>query len=279
MNLSRFLPDRWFICLQQLRRYGRLPDLHRPRTFHDKIQWYKLYVRDPLMTKAADKLAARDYVRDKGLAALLNELLGVYDSPDTIDLRDLPSRFVLKANHGSNMNIICRDKSTLDWSECRSRMRGWLATRHFEGAREWAYKHIQPRLLCEEYLDSGGELLDYKFYCFHGKPEMLLVCTGRHSESGLKYTAYNLNWQRLPVTKGRPAADFSIEKPATLTSMIEAAGRLSQDFLFVRVDFYEVAGRLVFGELTFYPDGGFHPFEPDSYNYAMGSLLKLPIRR
>jgi hypothetical protein len=280
MRLARLVPDHWFLCLQQLRHFGTIPDLRHPRTFNDKLQWYKLHYRDPIMTKLADKLLVREYVRAKGYPELLNQLLGVYDAPQDIDLSALPTRFVLKANHGSGMNIICRDKAGLDWSASCARMRRWLATRHFEGSREWAYKNIRPLLLCEKYLENeNGELVDYKFFCFHGKPELLVVCTDRHSSRGLKYTGYDMHWQRIPVTKGRPVSDKAFVKPAAFATMVEVAAKLSEGFPFLRVDLYEVAGQVVFGELTFYPDAAFEPFAPDHYNYLLGDLFRIPTRR
>jgi len=279
-RLSRYLPDPLFVTLQQLRHTGRFLNLRNPRTFTDKLQWYKLYYRDPLMTRIADKLEVREYIREKGFAGLLNELYGVFDSVDTIPLASLPPSFVLKATHGSSMNIICRDKRSVDWAASLARMQGWLDTNVYELAREWAYKNIRPRVICEKYLENEGEgeLLDYKIFCFDGKPEATFVCTGRYGPGGVRYAAYDLDWQRIHVTKGKPVCDRDFDKPATFPVMCKVASALSKGFPFLRVDFYEVQRELIFGELTLYPDAGLVPFKPDSYDRALGSLFRLPVR-
>lgn len=277
-KLSQLLPDRWYVSLQQLKYDGRLPNLRHPQTFTDKVQWYKLYYRDPLLTQIADKLEVREYIRQKGFAGLLNDLYGVFDSVDEIPLASLSPSFVLKATHGSGMNIICRDKRSVDWAASLARMRGWLDTNYYDRCREWAYKDIRPRVICEKYLENeeAGELLDYKFYCFGGQPELIFVCTGRYGPGGVRYTVYDLDWRRIPVTKGRPSGDRDFARPATLTTMCQVASSLSTGFPFLRVDFYEVAGRLIVGELTLYPDAGLAPFKPKSYNLALGKLFRLP---
>ena len=276
--LLRALPDRAFIKLKCLKKDGFLPDLRNPRTFNEKLQWYKLYYRDPLMTRMADKYEVRKFLEDKGFSGLLNELYGVYDSVKDIDFNRFPNSFVLKATHGTAMNIICKNKADLDLEKCCAVMNGWLKKNHFSLDREWSYKNIRPRLICEKFLENEAysELLDYKFYCFNGKPTAVFVCDGRYCKRGVRYNAYDLDWNRLNVTKGKPASDLYIDKPKKFTDMINIAGQLSQGFPFLRVDFYEVEGRIFFGELTFYPSGGFRPFKPDSYNYVWGDLFVLP---
>jgi len=277
-GLSRSLSDAAFVHLLYLKSHGRFLSLRRPRTFNEKLQWYKLHYRDPLMVILADKYAVRRYLEAAGHADLLNELYGVYDRVEEIDFDSLPQRFVLKATHGSNMNIICRDKKTLDREECRVVMKNWLATKYYHSGRQWAYKDIPPRLVCEKYLENEefGELLDYKFYCFGGKPEFLWVCSGRYGAGGVKYNAYDMDWRRIRVFKGKPGSELDIQKPAGFEAMVAVARDLCGKFPFIRVDLYSVAGRLVFGEFTFYPDSGTVPFTPDRYNYYFGDFFILP---
>lgn len=274
----RYMPDKMFVCLQYLETYGRFPDLKNPRTFDEKLQWYKLYYRDPLMTDLADKYEVRAYVASKGFGGILNELIGVFDTVDAINPATLPNRFVLKATHGSAMNIICKDKASLNWAEARTQLTRWLQVDYSSCGREWSYKNIQPRLICEKFLENSEfhELIDYKFYCFEGKPELLFVCTGRYGAEGLKYNAYDMNWNCLPVHKGRESRKLDIEKPDTWGQMTEIARTLSQGFPFMRVDLYSISGKVYFGELTFYPDNGKCPFTPDEYNFIYGDLLVLP---
>lgn len=277
-KISKILPDKLVINLLYRDVYGCYPDLKNPRTFDEKIQWYKLYYRNPLMTALADKYAVRKYVEEKGLAAILNELYGVYDNADEIDLSGLPDRFIIKATHGWNMNFTCKDKKSLHWSECCRTMNGWLKTNHYASAREWSYKNIKPRLICEKYLENEAfhELIDYKFYCYNSKPEVLFVCTGRFSPGGVKYNAYDMNWNRIYAYKGKPCSDLVIEKPKTFEFMVSVAEKLCEGFPFVRIDLYSLEDRVIFGEATFYPDAGFVPFTPEHYNFVFGDYFILP---
>jgi len=272
------LPDKLFVNLFYREAYGYFPNLNNPKTFDEKLQWYKLYYRVPLMTTLTDKYEVRRYLEDKGFSGILNELYGVYNSVDKIDFSKLPERFVIKATHGSGMNIICKDKESLNWETSRRLMNKWLKRNWYHFGREWPYKNIRPRLICEKYLENKEfeELIDYKFYCYNNKPEMLFVCTGRFSAGGLKYSAYDMDWNRISVYKGRPSSDIVMEKPDNLQAMITIASELCQGFPFIRVDLYSVKGKIVFGELTFYPDSGIVPFTPDKYNYFFGDLFILP---
>jgi hypothetical protein len=276
--LSRALPDTAYVRALYFRGHGRFLSLRRPRAFNEKLQWYKLYYRDPVMTTLSDKYAARLYLEANGHGALLNELYGVYDRAEAVDFAALPARFVLKATHGSGMNIICRDKESLDADRARALMKDWLRTNYFYSGRQWAYKNIRPRLICEKYLENEefGELLDYKFYCFGGRPEVLWVCSGRYGTRGVVFNAYDMEWKRMPVTKGKPGSDLAIEKPENFAAMVALAGELCQGFPFIRIDLYSISGKLIFGEFTFYPDSGVVPFSPERYNYFFGDLFVLP---
>lgn len=274
----KVLPDNLFIYLLYWEAYGYFPNLNDPKTFDEKLQWYKLYYRVPLMTTLTDKYEVRLYLEDKGFAGILNEFYGVYNGVDEIDFFKLPERFVIKATHGSSMNIICKDKESLNWETCRRLMNKWLKRNYYHMGREWVYKDIKPRLICEKYLENEefNELIDYKFYCYNNKPEVLFVCTGRFSADGLKYAAYDLAWNRIYAHKGRLSSDFVMEKPDNLQDMSTIASELCQGFPFIRVDLYSVKGKIIFGELTFYPDCGIGPFTPDQYNYFFGDLFILP---
>jgi hypothetical protein len=272
------LPDKLLIYLFYWEAYGYFPNLNDPKTFDEKLQWYKLYYRVPLMTTLTDKYDVRLYLEDKGFAGILNELYGVYNGVDEIDFSKLPERFVIKATHGSSMNIICKDKESMNWKTCRHLMNKWLKRNYYHLGREWAYKNIKPRLICEKYLENEecNELIDYKFYCYNNKPEVFFVCTGRFSAEGVKYNAYDMDWNRIYAYKGKPSSDLVIEKPANLQAMITIASELCQGFPFIRVDLYSLKEKIIFGELTFYPDSGVCPFTPDKYNYFFGDLFILP---
>jgi hypothetical protein len=277
-NIMKILPDKAYVRLLYLKTHGHFLHLRHPRTFNEKLQWYKLYYHDPLMVTLSDKYQVRKYLEAQGHGCLLNELYGVYDRVEEIDPDALPERFVIKATHGSNMNIICRDKRKLDWKKSCTRMANWLQTDYFYSGRQWAYKGIRPRLVCEKYLENEEfhELLDYKFYCYGGKPEVVFVCSGRYSPGGVKYSVYDMNWNRIYMRKGNPCSDLDVLKPSHFEAMVSIVQKLCASFPFIRVDLYSISGKLIFGEFTFYPDSGTVRFSPDRFNYFFGDLFVLP---
>lgn len=253
-------------------------NLKRPRSFNEKMQWLKLYYQHPLLTRCADKAAVRGYVAETIGAEYLVPGLGIYQHPEDIDFDRLPDKFVLKTNHGYRQNIICRSKDTLDRHLALEQLRAWIrpeANLYFQ-TYEWCYRDIPPRIVCETLLEveDGGDLKDYKVMCFNGKPELLFVCSDRWTE--LKVDFFDLDWNRLPFTRSHPLSSTPLEKPATFHQMVDLAAKLAAPFPFVRVDFYEVQGRALFGEMTFYPGSGMERFDPVEWDYKLGALLTLP---
>jgi hypothetical protein len=274
------VPDRLVVEWRFRKAYGRPLDLARPCTFDEKLAWYKLYYRRAIMTQLADKYAVRQYVIDKGHGRILNDLYGVYDRAEDVPFDALPDAFVLKTTHASGWNIICRDRRALDVGEARARLRRWLARSYYLAGREWSYKNIRPRIVCERYLENEGlgELIDYKWYCYGGRPEVMFVCCGRFKPEGVRYDAFDMDWNQLHTCKGRPAAGLGWPRPPDFEAMREIARDLCQGFPFIRVDLYSVQGRIYFGELTFYPDSGLVPFSPEPFNRFFGDFLQLPER-
>lgn len=258
---------------------GREVNLNNPKEFSDKIQWLKLNWYDPLATKCADKYEVRDFVRERVGEEILNELYAVYDSVEEIDISELPTSFVLKGTHGSGFNIVCHDKSKVNWEEAFVKMRRWLNLNYFYKYREWVYKDIQPRIICEKYLSEDNEktsLTDYKFYCFNGDPLYCQVIKNR--EFGGTIDFFDKEWNRMEFNglQEMPHSKGKIPKPEGYKNMLEYARNLSKDFPFVRVDLYYVKRRIYFGELTFFPRSGFGSFSPPEWNTKIGNLLKLP---
>jgi len=271
----KFLPDRLFVKLFYYYSYGKFPDLKNPRTFDEKLQWYKLYYRKPEMTILADKFEVRSYVEEMGLGNILNELYFVKSRLSADDLKGLSGSYVIKATHGCGMNVVKVNAVHTDNEELVKEVNGWLKLNHYYHGREWAYKNIKPRVICEKYLENKefGELIDYKFYCYGGKPEVVFACAGRFSEDGVKYNAYDMDWNRIYTYKGKSGVDIDFQRPDNFNEMKEAARVLSGDYPFIRVDLYSVEGKTVFGELTFYPDSGIVPFSPDEFNFFFGDLF------
>ena len=254
---------------------GKELDLANPKTFCEKTNWYKVNGKKLLMAKCADKVAVRDYVTEKGYGDCLNEIYGVYDRVDDIDLNNLPNQFVIKAAHGSHMNYIVKDKESFDWKHARKMMKTWLHQDIYWSGREWVYKDIPKRIIIEKYLeDENGELRDYKFYCFNGKPEFIQYDIGRYSHHYRNF--YDLEFNALPFKNGcEQNFEIDIEKPLGLHKMIAIAKVLAEPFQFARVDFYSVYDEIVFGEITFFHEGGSTPFEPKEYEEIIGNKWQL----
>lgn len=272
-----FISDADDIRRTYKKRYGREINLSNPQTLCEKLQWIKLFYRDPVMVRCADKYEIHNYLDEIGMADLGNEVLGVYDSANDIDFDSLPQKFVAKATHGSGWNLICKDKSKLDRKKAVAEMNSWLKLDTFVFGREWHYKDIPRRIVVEKFLDYTP-LYDYKFMCFNGVPKYLQLngdIDGKHYVD-----FYDLNeWKHLPITyMGFHRSPVDIEKPAQLDRMIELATQLSSRFPFVRVDFYNFEDKVILGELTFFPSSGLRPIIPEDFEYdeLFGNLLILP---
>ena len=275
--IKKLVPDFLYVRIIYLAAYGKLPDLNNPETFDEKLQWYKLKWRNPIMTRLADKYEVRNYLKEKGYGHLLNELYFVKDNLEVNDFERLPEQYVIKATHGCNMNIFNDGKLPVNKEKAVQTMDKWLASNLYDHGREWAYKNIKPRVIAERYLENTGlgELLDYKFYCYDGKPVVVWVCGGRRSEHGVRYKAYDMDWNELDITKGKESLRVSFERPGTFDEMKEIVSDLSRGFPFIRVDLYSVENRVYFSEFTFYPDSGIIPFTPPEYNKFFGDPFKL----
>lgn len=280
--VSRFFSDKCYIKLMYRLHLGKRPDIENPRTYNEKLQWIKLYDRRDEYTMMADKYEVRKYVADKIGEEYLIPLLGVWDRAEDIDFDKLPDKFVLKCNHNSGKGMcICKDKSKLDIANVRRELSDGLKEKYFYKGREWPYKNIKPRIVCEKYMESSsGDLKDYKFMCYNGEPKHCFVFSDRFSESGAYLTVFDTNWER--VTLSRPkfdVRDIEISKPVNFEKMIEFACVFSEGIPFSRIDFYEVDGKIYFGEITFFPSSGFQAFEPENWDDIMGSWITLPEKK
>jgi hypothetical protein len=263
-----------------IRGAGYEPNIVRPTTFNEKIQWLKLHYRDDLMTVCTDKYAVREHVEREIGAEYLVPLIGVWDTPEKIPFDELPQKFVLKTNNSSGTNIVCTDKSALDRDAAIAQLTEWMRpeANHYNFTYEWCYKNIAAKILAEEFIDAlDGDLLDYKLLCFDGKVRYIFVCSER--KTGLKVDFFDTDWNHLPFTRHYPNSDKAIPRPERLAEMISVAETLAAPFPFVRVDLYEIESRVQFGELTFYPGGGFEAFDPHEWDERLGTAIRLPRRR
>lgn len=272
-NILKLMSDKNQIRIKYLFNFGKLPDLNNPTTFNEKLQWLKLYNRNPLYTVMVDKFQVRKYISDKIGDDYLIPLLGSWEKPEEIDFESLPSKFVLKCNHNSGTGmLICSDKNKINIEKVKDELQKGINEDYYIYSREWPYKNVPRKIICEEYL--GDNPNDYKFFCFNGKVEYILVCSDRFDS--IKETFFDRNWNVAPFKRPNIEIDDKIKKPINFNKMIELSEFLSEDIPFLRVDFYEVDNKIYFGELTFYPASGFSPFEPNDWDYKLGELIELP---
>ncbi len=275
--LYRFNPKLTLEVLFRIK-LGYSLNLAHPTTYNEKLQWIKLYDRNPLMPICCDKFTVREYVESKGCGGILNNLIWQGFDPGEIPFDELPERFVVKVTHGSTFNIICENKNELDRADVIAKCRKWLKAQFLPCYGEWFYGIEKPRVIVEEYLEGDGDdpLFDYKFFCFNGEPKMVYVDTWRKGSHAIN--AYDMAFNLFEgVQLGYPNDDATnIAKPEALPEMIDIARTLSTDFHHVRVDLYCTNGRVYFGELTFTKGAGFGKISPYEFDVRMGEWLKLP---
>ena len=271
------LTDKKYLEYRFLSEMGYKLNLKNPQTFNEKLQWLKLYDRNPEYTKMADKYEVREYIKEKIGEEYLIPLIGVYDKFDDIDFDKLPNQFVIKCNHDSGGLIICKDKNRLDIETARKKINRSLKTNYYYSGREWPYKNVKPRIIIEKYMEDSNksDLIDYKLFCFNGIPKIVLVCSERFSSSNMCETWFDMNWKLIDMTESGHRVDSTISKPKQLKKMVELSKKLSKNIPFIRVDWYEIGDKLYFGELTFYPASGFEKFEPKEWNKKIGDMLSI----
>lgn len=255
---------------------GNMLNLDNPKRFSEKLQWYKLNGKDPLMQICADKNRVRKYISDLGYGYLLNEQYGVFKHVEDIDFDSLPNKFVMKAAHGSGWNIIVKDKNKLNKKKAKMLMRSWLKQDTSWSGREWVYKDMPRSIVIEKYLeDETGELRDYKFFCFNGQPRFMQLEVGRNTAHNTR-NFYDMDWKLMPFGKELPHnPNLNVPKPTLFDEMKKIAENLCKPFQFVRVDLYQANGKVFFGELTFFPAGGAPDFVPDQYDEIVGDMWEL----
>lgn len=276
-NLQRFLTDKQSIQLKYRCSLKKKLNLGNPKSFTEKLNWQKLYDRNPIYTKLVDKYEVKKYVADLIGEEYLIKTIGVYDNVSQIDFDSLPYKFVLKCTHDSGDIIICKNKEGLDIENAKEKLSKGLKNNFYYDSREWPYKNVIPRIIAEEYMEDSktGELRDYKFFCFDGRVECMFVASDRQNREEPFFDFFDMDYHHLDIRNGHPNSDVLPDKPVCFELMKELASNLSKGLPQVRVDFYEVDGRVYFGELTFFHFGGFTPFEPEEWDYRLGSLIDL----
>lgn len=278
--LKNLVPAKAYCSYIYQRSTGKKINWKNPTTFNEKLQWLKVYDHNPLYTQMVDKYSVRSYISEKIGEEYLIPLIGVWDKFEDINFDELPDQFVLKCTHDSGGVVICRSKSDLDFEEVRSRINNSLKRNYYYNGREWPYKNVTPRIICEKYMvdESGYELKDYKLMSFNGKVKCSFVCHNRDSDN-MYVDFYDNEWNKMPFKRHYPSSPLGIVKPHSYDEMIRIAEKISKGIPFLRVDFYDINGKIYFGELTFFPGSGFEEFTPDVYDELLGSWIELPERK
>lgn len=281
-KLSPFIKNdekylKWYYFLHTHKRLN----LTNPTTYNEKLNWLKLYDHNPLYTTLVDKLKVKDYVSEKIGIDYVIPTIGVWKHAEDIEWDQLPDRFVLKTTQGGgNIGVtICRDKSKVDKDKVVKKMNSALKQNLYYSSREWPYKNVEPRIFAEEYMeDEHRELRDYKFFCFNGKCQMVEVLTERQTRKTAFANFYDRDYNPMPFKGGHPTNPISPQKPNGFERMVSIAEMLSENLHHVRIDLYDINGKVYFGEFTFFHSGGVSTFKPAKWDEKIGTWLNLPVR-
>ena len=276
----RIMNDKDYISFQFKKALKRELDLENPQSLNEKLQWIKLYDRNPEYTKMVDKYEVKEYVKNIIGEQYIIPTLGIYDNFNQIDFDKLPNQFVMKCTHDSGSTIICKDKKTFDIDKAKKVLTKSLRHNFYYKAREWPYKNIKRRIIIEKYMkdDNLEDLEDFKLQCFNGVVDNIFVCVERYTETGVKYHYFDRNWNYLPYCpyEGIDATNVGVARPEKLDEMIEISEKLSKGIPEVRVDLYYINGKIYFGELTFFSHGGYDLDITYEADMEMGKRMSLP---
>ena len=274
--LLRLLPDKIYLQLIYFKHFKKFIDFNNPKTFNEKIQWLKVNYRNDVFTEMVDKYKAKQYISQLIGEEYIIPTLGVWNNPEEIEFDKLPEKFVLKCNNDSGGIVICKNKQTLNIAETKKFLKSRLNNNGFWYGREWPYKNIKPCIIAEKYVENNNhELIDYKFFCFNGKPKIVLVCSERFSSNNMCKTYFDENWNLLNIVEANHRINKEQKKPQTFEKMKEFSKKLAKDMPFVRIDFYEIKGKLYFGEITFFPASGLEKFKPEEWDYILGDMIDI----
>lgn len=275
-----FLPDKTFLRIHYFATTGRMIHFKNPKGYNEKLQWIKIYDRHPEHSRLVDKLTVREHIKEVWGEEHLFPLLGYWKSFEEIDFSSLPNQFVLKCNHDSGSTKVIRDKSALtqkDMEQLRKHFRRRLDRDFFYAGREYPYKDLPRYIMAEQLMINADEphksIEDYKFYCFNGEPKLMFVVTDRYTDCRIDF--FDMDFRHLEIMQSHPNAEKVIKKPEMFEEMIDIAARLSRGIRQVRIDLYELNGKLYFGEYTFFDGGGFQLFHPEEWEQRLGDWIDL----
>lgn len=272
------ISDKNYLKLRYKEVFNRELNLDDPVTFNEKLQWLKLYDRNPSYTDLVDKYEVKKIIEEKIGKEYVIPTLGIYNRFDEIDFDKLPDKFVIKCTHDSGGLIVCRDKNKLDLDQVEKTINKHLRHNFYYNGREWPYKNVRPRIMIEKYMQDKNkkELVDYKFYCFNGEPKFLYVSEGLENHETAKIGFFDMNFKKCSFKRNDyKSFECPPKKPENFSEMVKIAKELSKGLKFVRVDLYSINNNVYFGELTFTPNAGLMIFNPPSWDEKIGKMLSL----
>ena len=277
-GIIKFFSKKKYIELQYRYITHHKLNLKNPVRYTEKLQYLRLYVypKNPMVSKCAGRVGVRDYVKELGYEDILIPIYGVYDKFDDINFDELPSHFVMKCSHGCAMNYICYSKKDIDIPALRKKFNKWLKTNYGKKTVELHYSPIKPQIIIEKLMLDGDKLpTEYKIHVFNGKAKSLYVVTSRYID--IRYNNYYIDWTPFDGSQfnGWKKTDYPLEKPANLEKMALLAENLAKIFPFVRVDLYDINGKIYFSEMTFTPAKGTLILDDDNADFEMGEWLDI----
>lgn len=275
-NLLSWIPEKTYLKFVFKERMGKKLDFENPKTYNEKLQWLKLYDRNPEYTRMVDKHEAKLYVAEKLGEQYIIPTLGVWDKFEDINFEALPQKFVLKTTHDSGGVVIVKDKSQFDIEKAKTKLKKSLKRNYFWTNKEWPYKNVKPRIIAEEFLEDMDELVEYKMFCFNGEVKIVLVCKGQAHGAGRTNDYCDINLKRFPFVSLNPNSEGDLPVPKEMPELLEIAKKLSAGIPQVRVDTYLADGRIYFGELTFFHNSGMATFDPPEWDEKIGEWITLP---
>ena len=279
MYALSFLPDKLYLRLFYFATTGRMLHFRNPRGYNEKLQWIKIYDRHPEHSKLVDKVAVREHIKEVWGEEHLFPLLGYWECFDEIDFSVLPNQFVLKCNHDSGSTKVIRDKASLtreDMDALRKHFTNRLKHDFYYAGREYPYKGLKRYILAEACMvderNPDKSIEDYKFYCFNGEPKIMLVVSDR--ATNCRFDFFDMDFIRLDIVRSKPNSSIPPQKPEKFEEMKKVASELCEGIRHVRIDMYELNGKLYFGEYTFFPGGGFQLFHPEEWEQRLGDWIE-----
>lgn len=270
-----WMPDKWYLSLKFRSKMGYWMNWKHPKTFNEKLQWLKVHDRNPLYTQLVDKYEVRNFISEKLGKEYLIPLLGTWDNVEDIDFKKLPDKFVLKCTHDSGSIIICQEKDTFDFQKAKNKLKAALSRNFYHISREWPYKHVKPRVIAEQYMETydNNELCDYKFFCFAGTPKFMYISHDKANHPTTDF--FDMSFNHINMRMRDPNSTTCPQKPEKFENMKELATILSQGIPHVRVDFYCIQNHIYFGEMTFFHNAGFCPIKPHIKANEIGNLISI----